>query len=237
MIRTRGAGVLIAATLLLVSCGGGDTTESGSESEETASEASTQESDESSLATPESFDPASAELPTGTFCDQVDAGQVAQALGMSPGDLKPLKNTAIGDEITPGPGIPPMPATANSCEYGKESGFLIGISPGFPEATNKSMVAESLERATKDDKPGKNTVMYTDCEAEKTTVIGVDGLLETCETVGASDPRVTARVAGMAANAKITCLVAQGGKQADPERLGAAVAELCPQLMQELAAG
>ena len=228
MTSTRRLGVLLAATLLVAGCGGGGSEETSPEPQETASEAGSE-------STQTELDPASAELPTDTFCDDIDVAVVAQGLDMAPGDLTPVKTTAVGDKLTPGPGLPPMPATANSCEFGKGTGIVIGIAPDFDEDVNQTLVQEALNRPK--EKPGKNTVMYTDCEAEETTVVGSDGLIDTCTTVGTPDRRVTVRLSGMAANAKITCYVQAEGKQADPARLEDAVADTCVQVMQGLAAG
>jgi hypothetical protein len=79
--------------------------------------------------------------------------------------------------------------------------------------------------------------MYTDCKAEETTVVGADGVIDVCRTIGASEPRTTVKISGMAGNGKITCLVQTQGKQADPARLEGALTDTCAQVMQELATG
>ena len=226
-MRSRAA-ALVAAVLLLGGCAGGSDAEDSSTGEPSSS------STADASASDGSFDPAAAALPTGEFCDLVDLDAVTEATGLSAAELQPLKITQVGDQITPGQGIPPMPASANSCEYGKDAGFLVGVAPGFEEGVNRTMVDEALERAQ--EKPGKNTVLFQDCEAEETTVVGADGILETCELKGADQPEVSARVAGMGADAKFTCLI-QVRDDVDPVQLGEAVAEVCPVLMEDIAAG
>jgi hypothetical protein len=141
MSQVRRVVVLLAAGVLLTGCGSGDTSgggDSAAEPEEAATSAA-EESEESE----EDFDPASAKLPDGTFCDDVDVATVAQGLGVPEAQLKPVKTTAVGDKLTPGPGIPPMPATSNMCQLGKEMGtvaFSMAIAPGFDEDLNQTMV-------------------------------------------------------------------------------------------------
>ena len=238
-MRSRAAALVAAGLvtgLLLSGCAGGSDSEQSTPSEPASatSESSPEESASEESTSEGSFDPATAALPAGEFCDLVDLEAVAEATGLTAAQLEPQKVTKVGDEITPGQGIPPMPATANSCEYGKDAGFLVGIAPGFEEGVNRAMVEEALERAK--EKPGKNTVLFQDCEAEETTVVGADGILETCELKGADQPEVSARVAGMGADAKFTCLI-QVRDDVDPVQLGEAVAEVCPVLMEDIATG
>lgn len=227
--------VLVTGLLMSGCAGGSDSQESTpSEPASATSESSPEESATEESVSQGSFDPATAALPAGEFCDLVDLEAVTEATGLTAAQLEPLKVTEVGDEITPGQGIPPMPATANSCEYGEDAGFLVGIAPGFEEGVNRAMVEEALERAK--DEPGKNTDLFQDCEAEETTVVGADGVLETCELKGSDNPEVSARLAGMGADAKFTCLI-QVRDDADPGRLGEALTELCPALMEDIATG
>ena len=226
--------VLVTGILLSGCAGGSDGESTPDEPASAASESSPEESATEESATEGSFDPAAAALPAGEFCDLVDLEAVAEATGLTAAELEPLKVTKVGDEITPGQGIPPMPATANSCEYGEDAGFLVGIAPDFEEGVNRAMVEEALERAK--DEPGKSTVLFQDCEAEETTVVGADGVLETCELKGSDDPEVSARLAGMGADAKFTCLI-QVRDDVDPTQLGESLTELCPVLMEDIATG